>query len=134
MPTVLHVDDKIVKETVEAAAAAACNVLDELFPGSDSGGISSDFHGLLTRQIMEMIQGRTPRPTREIHLQKLVMNGDDFGPQLDDRDMMCMPIRVGHVSWGIVNGRYQRIGVDILGLDPLSDHFGYRDLVVGDHI
>jgi hypothetical protein len=121
MNEIKHIDDQIVDQTVEEAVAAACEVLDGLFPGHDAGGITSNFQGLLKSNILEMLQGRAPRRASTV-LPKLVLTDDDFGPDLI-LGTMVLPIRIGHVSWGMVDGRLKRIGVEILGLEDASGQF-----------
>jgi hypothetical protein len=122
MTKFIHAEDQIVDDTVEAATAAACDVLDTLFPGADNGGITSNFQGLLKRSLMEMIQGRTPRQTHQTHLPKLVMNGDDFGPATIN-ETMFLPICVGYPQFGIVDGKYGRLDVEVTGLEDANGHF-----------
>ena len=56
----LHLDNEIVQEAIEDAARAACQRLDELFPGSkrEVDGISSNFQGLLVQHLSAMLCGR----------------------------------------------------------------------------
>lgn len=122
MTKFIHAEDEIVNETVEAAAAAACDVLDTLFPGGDKGGITSNFQGLLKRSLMDMIQGRAPRPTHQTNLPKLVMNDDDFGPAMIN-ETMFLPIRVGLPELGIVAGEYGRLATEVTGLDDAYGQF-----------
>jgi len=77
----MHVSDARVEQAVEEAARAACQVLDELFPGSDAGGIGSNFQGRLESVLTEMLNGRDPASGRSRHTQlpKLALTDEDFG-------------------------------------------------------
>jgi hypothetical protein len=54
-------------------------VLDEAFPGSAAGGITSNFQGLLEQVLGDMLNGRAPSARRQTVLPKLVLTDDDFG-------------------------------------------------------
>lgn len=56
----LHLDHPKVQEAIEDAAKAACERLDELFPGNrpEVDGISSNFQGLLVAHLSAMLCGR----------------------------------------------------------------------------
>lgn len=75
----VHVDDDRVQAAVAEAARAACNVLDEAFPGRDAGGITSNFQGLLEQLLTEMVNGRDPSSRHQTALPKLALADDDFG-------------------------------------------------------
>lgn len=51
-------DDAVVK-AIEKAAQAACLVLDQQFPGQETGGITSNFQGLLVEVLTHMLRGRS---------------------------------------------------------------------------
>lgn len=68
MTTFRHIRDAEIEQAVDAAARQACEMLDELFPGRDAGGITSDFqqalggvmkHMLLGRSMLDEMRGRT---------------------------------------------------------------------------
>ena len=46
-----------VDAAVEEAAKAACDVLDQVFPGFDAGGITSNFQGSLADAIRQLLCG-----------------------------------------------------------------------------
>lgn len=75
----VHVDDEQVQAAVAEAARAACGVLDEMFPGRDAGGITSNFQGLLEQLLTEMLNGRDPSSRRQTVLPKLALADNDFG-------------------------------------------------------
>ncbi len=54
-------------------------MLDEAFPGSAAGGITSNFQGLLEQVLGDMLNGRAPSARRQTVLPKLVLTDDDFG-------------------------------------------------------
>lgn len=58
MTTLRFIDDPEVQEKVEEAAKAAVEVLDELFPGYDAGGITSGFQGSLVEILKSLLAGR----------------------------------------------------------------------------
>lgn len=77
----VHVSDERVKQAVEAATKAACSVLDELFPGGDANGISSNFQGRLEEVLSTMLNGRDPKQpsVKAPGLRQLALSDQDFG-------------------------------------------------------
>ena len=66
MPIQNASDDAVVK-VIEDAAKAACEVLDQQFPGHDAGGITSDFQGLLVEVLTHMLRGRSVLDAKRGH-------------------------------------------------------------------
>lgn len=77
----VHVSDERVKKAVEEVTKAACAVLDELFPGGDAGGVSSDFQGRLEEVLTMMLNGRDPKQpsVKARGLRPLALSDQDFG-------------------------------------------------------
>lgn len=77
-----QVTDSVVTETIERAAAAAVEVLDELFPAKNKEGfgISSNFHGILIEHLQAMLTGRAfSNPGYQRHLNVLYGYSQSFG-------------------------------------------------------
>lgn len=71
-----------VLEAIENASTAACKVLDAQFPGWDSGGITSNFQGLLAEVITQMLKGKSVLDETRGHptkLPRLILDHDFFG-------------------------------------------------------
>ena len=66
MPIQNASDDAVVK-AIEDVAKAACEVLDQQFPGHDAGGITSDFQGALVEVLTHMLRGRSVLDTQRGH-------------------------------------------------------------------
>jgi transcriptional regulator with XRE-family HTH domain len=80
----LHSDSPEVQEAVEDAARAACERLDELFPGAkkEVDGITSNFQGLLMQHISAMLRGQQYyRQSHWTELPQLVYSDVDLGNQ-----------------------------------------------------
>jgi len=80
----LHMDSPEVQEAVEEAARAACERLDELFPGAkkEVDGITSNFQGLLMQHISAMLRGQQYyRQSHWTELPQLVYSDVDLGNQ-----------------------------------------------------
>jgi transcriptional regulator with XRE-family HTH domain len=78
----LHLDNTDVQDAIDEAARAACNRLDELFPGvpKESDGISSNFQGLLVAHLSAMLCGRQAADIGHlVHLRGLVYHDDLLG-------------------------------------------------------
>ena len=98
--TIRFIEDPEVQQAIEAAARAACEGLDETFPGHDAGGITSDFHGLLVDAIAKMLTGQS-LPGLRSHstvLPKLVLDESAFGNPLA-RGEMFVVTRQGEPYW-----------------------------------
>lgn len=118
-----HVEDETVNEAVRDAVKAACESLDATFPGAEKGGITSNFACLLERVMKDMLQGKAPVVHKQVSLPQLVVDDSFFGPVLGDCGKMFLPIRVGYEQLGVKDGRYTRLGVEILALDPQHNIF-----------
>ena len=81
MTTLRFIDDEIVQEKVEEAVKAAVEILDELFPGYDSGGITSGFQGSLVEIVKSMLAGRMVmyKPLTITSTPVLALDADHFG-------------------------------------------------------
>ena len=80
MMTSMHIDDDQVRDAIERAASAACQVLDETFPGREKDGITSNFQGLLAETLGQMLAGNDHlRLTHRVVLPRLVHTDDSFG-------------------------------------------------------
>jgi hypothetical protein len=87
--TSLHIEDEEVKDIAGNAARVACKTLDVVFKGKDRGGITSNFEGLLSKLILEMLGGRDPRTVRamsSVHLPALVHTDATFGDPIGKSD------------------------------------------------
>lgn len=83
--TIHFSEDPKVQEAVEVAAKAACDVLDQTFPGHDAGGITSNFQGLLVEVLTHMLTGRSLLDAKRghyMHLPALVLDDAAFGNPL----------------------------------------------------
>lgn len=79
---ITHINAPEVEKAVSNAARAACAELDLLFPGSDNGGISSNFEGMLTEVIALMLKGEsvtTPHRGHQTYLPRLAVDDTFFG-------------------------------------------------------
>ena len=81
MTTLRFIDDEQVQQAVEDAAKAAVEVLDEIFPGYDAGGITSGFQGSLTEILKSMLAGRMVvcKPLTITSTPVLAVDSDHFG-------------------------------------------------------
>lgn len=80
-----YIDSPEVRNAVDEAARAACLALDETFTGSDAGGITSNFQGLLKEVLLHMLAGRSlldGKRGRAVTLPALVLTDHDFGNPL----------------------------------------------------
>lgn len=78
----MHIEDQNVQQVIERAAEAACSALDEVFPGHDKQGITSNFQGLLTEVIAHMLTGNSILDAKRGHytaLPRLVLDDRAFG-------------------------------------------------------
>lgn len=116
-PSILSVDDDSVDEVVERAASLACMALDEVFPGSEKGGITSNFQGALVRTLKGMLQGEG-----SAYLPQLAVSERFFGnPAARGEAFLVVRTVRDHGAW---NAETQRFGVDVLeALDPDSNRF-----------
>jgi hypothetical protein len=89
---ILHVADEEVQAKLSEASRAACAVLDELFPGHDNGGISSNFAGLLEETMSKMLRGES-LPGHTTCLPVLVMDDEHFGNPKSAGSMMFVVAR-----------------------------------------
>lgn len=104
----LMVDDPQVDEVIERAVSAACEVLDELFPGApkESRGISSNFQGVLLDHIRAMLTGIEARHcNHRTYLNALLGRWDSFGS--------ISPIPDGNIGYTVVK---------------VGDRYGQHDL------
>lgn len=67
-----HIADQDVEEIIHRAVCAACNVLDERFPGHEHSGVNSNFAGVLEETIGSLLCGYDPRQGRSTYLHRLV--------------------------------------------------------------
>lgn len=74
--------DEEVVTAVDEAVGAALERLDELFPGGDKAGITSNFQGLLSDVVMQMLTNRLDTKSVAGHcvkLRRLVLDDAFFG-------------------------------------------------------
>lgn len=86
-------DDTPVLLAIEAAAAAACKELDKHFPGSDNGGITSNFQGHLTDVLKQMLKGHSVLDGLHGHstqLPRLILDDSFFGCSLIRGDLFLI--------------------------------------------
>ncbi|MBA1280312.1 hypothetical protein [Stutzerimonas stutzeri] len=85
MTKLMHSNNLKVQERIEAAARDACTTLDELFPGGDPDGITSNFQGLLVEAMTHMLKGRSLLDSKRGHyvaLPQLLVDESLFGNPL----------------------------------------------------
>lgn len=129
MTALRHDQDTEVTEAIEAAAHAACEVLDSAFPGHDNGGITSNFQGLLAEVLAHMLKGRSVLDSQRGHfiqLSALVIDGAFFGNPLA-RGEAFLVTKEGSEQWGAVgtglHGGCKPLGRELLALSPDSKTF-----------
>lgn len=104
--TIRYIEDESVQEAIEDAARAACQVLDEHFPGGDGGGITSNFQGLLAEVIGHMLAGNSVLDAKRGHytsLPKLVLDDRAFGESVPG-DMFVVAMEDGY-NWDVVDNK-----------------------------
>lgn len=77
-----YIDDPAIQTAAEDAARAACLALDEVFPGGEGAGITSNFQGLLKEVLLHMLAGRSLLDGQRGHavaLPALVLTEHAFG-------------------------------------------------------
>jgi hypothetical protein len=119
MTALRHVNDTDVTQKVQEAAQAACGKLDELFPGFDNGGISSNFQGLLVEALTHMLTGRSLLDASRGHLTQLpelVVSDAFFGSPMIRGEMFLVTKRADCPNRGEGKG-------DLVALDPDNGHF-----------
>lgn len=78
----MHIEDEEIQDAIQQAARAACEVLDETFPGHDGNkpGITSNFQGLLVEILVQMLAGNDPVSRGSAtRLPRLVFTDRSFG-------------------------------------------------------
>ena len=74
-----------IEEAIERAAGLACKSLDEVFPGTERGGITSNFQGLLVAHIRTMLQGSSDVAQCYVRLPVLVRENTEGELQCSTR-------------------------------------------------
>lgn len=85
--------DPAVAKAVEEATAKACEALDAQFPGWDSGGITSNFQGMLAQVITAMLKGQSLLDSERGHstmLPRLIVDQAFFGKPWVQGDMFLI--------------------------------------------
>jgi hypothetical protein len=103
-----YIGDDDVQRKAEEAADAACKVLDEMFPGFDNGGITSNFIGGLKEVILRMLAGQSVVGNGSTHLPKLVLTDTSFGYPFSRGDAFLVVKCVGH-DWVERDGRWGKV-------------------------
>lgn len=124
-----HIDDPDVQAKAEEAANAACKVLDEMFPGFDNGGITSNFNGHLKKVLLKMLTGYAVPYRNSLsatHLPELVLTDAAFGnPHV--RGDMFLVIKEDGQDWAEIDGkmvptqRYKALSWDGSAFVQLTD-------------
>lgn len=126
--TIRYIEDESVKEAIEDAAKAACQALDEHFPGGDGGGITSNFQGLLAEVIGHMLTGKSVLDAKRGHyvsLPKLVLDNHAFGERIPG-DLFVVTMGDGY-DWEMIDGvpnskeRIKVLNDATSGFVPLED-------------
>lgn len=114
-----HVNDTDVTQKIQEAAQAACGKLDELFPGCDNGGVTTNFQGLLVEVLTHMLAGRSLLDSKRGHftqLPELVIDDAFFGSPMIRGDMFLVTKKADCPERGEGKG-------DLVALDPDSGDF-----------
>jgi hypothetical protein len=129
MTALLNDHDAEVVDTIEDAARAACKVLDEVFPGHERAGITSNFQGLLVEVLAHMLKGRSVLDGRRgayVALPQLIIDETFFGAAFTKGDTFLVT-KDGAEIWGAVgsapDGGCAYQGRDVLALCPDSNRF-----------
>jgi hypothetical protein len=120
MTTLRSVNSDEVRTAVVEAARAACERLDETFPGVERNGITSNFHGLLEEALMHMLKGRSLLDAQRGHYTKLpvlVIDDGFFGnPHL--RGDAFLITREGRPVWDDDGSAPHLRDGEVLALEP----------------
>lgn len=120
MTQLRHEADTDVVQAIDDAARAACDVLDQVFPGGDGGGITSNFQGLLVEVLGHMLKGRSVLDGRRGHstdLPQLVADDAFFGsPYI--RGEAFLLTKEGHEMWDHRTTPPKYLGRETLVLPP----------------
>ncbi|MBK6616380.1 hypothetical protein [Ottowia sp.] len=122
MAAVKFDSDEATRATVEAAAKAACEVLDEAFPGWDAGGITSNFQGMLGEALTHMLKGRSLLDRERGHttlLPALLLDDSLFGTPWTPGEAFLVT-KAGEEKWQYGGGEPKFLGAELLVLQPDS--------------
>lgn len=109
----VHVKSEAVQQAIADATKAACERLDEMFPGHDNGGITSNFQGLLHELIETMLTGDDPRDGRATRLPQLALTNASFGNETADGTAFVVTKKIRNPE--------QQFGVDLV-VGALNDN------------
>jgi hypothetical protein len=123
MTKLLLSDNPEVQECIEKAAHEACAALDNLFPGKDTGGITSNFQGLLVETLTHMLKGRSLLDSKRGHfvaLPQLLVDESLFGNPLIRGDVFLVVKTVVVRPWDEPKLEAQVLCPDSNSFRPIS--------------